>query len=122
MLSGTDAAGRPAKRKFGPWMRTPLRVLTKMKALRGTPLDPFGRTEERKMERALIKQYEKDMAEILPKVSAETRDIAVAIAELPLKIRGFGPVKMANETKAAKEREDLLASFRAGGGMKQAAE
>ncbi|KGM48257.1 indolepyruvate ferredoxin oxidoreductase family protein [Pseudooceanicola atlanticus] len=122
VLSGTDAAGRPAKRKFGPWMRTPLRVLTKMKALRGTPLDPFGRTEERKMERALIKQYEKDMAEILPKVSAETRDIAVAIAELPLKIRGFGPVKMANETKAAKEREDLLASFRAGGGMKQAAE
>jgi indolepyruvate ferredoxin oxidoreductase len=117
---GTD--GRPGKRQFGPWMKTPLKVLARLRVLRGTPLDPFGRSAERKMERALIRQYEKDMKEVLSKVTPETRDIAVALAELPLKIRGFGPVKAANEAKAAKEREGLLASFRAGGGMSKAAE
>jgi indolepyruvate ferredoxin oxidoreductase len=74
------------------------------------------------MERALIKQYEADMAEVLPKVTPATHGIAVALAELPLKIRGYGPVKQANEAKAAKEREALLASFRAGGAMDRAAE
>lgn len=75
------------------------------------------------MERALIKQYEADMADILPKVTPATMDIAVAIAELPLQIRGFGPVKEANERKAAKRREELLAAFRDGGaGLAKAAE
>jgi indolepyruvate ferredoxin oxidoreductase len=97
-------------------------LLAKMKGLRGTPLDPFGRTAERRMERALIDQYEKDMAEVLPHVGDATLDIAVALAELPLQIRGYGPVKLANEQKAAKQREALLASFRSGGGMARAAE
>ncbi|MGI3167890.1 indolepyruvate ferredoxin oxidoreductase family protein [Pseudooceanicola sp. C21-150M6] len=119
---GKDAQGRPKKRAFGPWMRKPLTLLARFKFLRGTPFDPFGRTAERRMERALIRQYEKDMTEIIAAVKPETKDIALAIAELPLKIRGFGPVKQVNEAKAAKERETLLASFRAGGGMKQAAE
>ena len=92
-----------------------MRLLAKMKGLRGTPLDPFGRTSERKMERALIKQYERDMAEVLPLLSEQTRDAIVALAELPLQIRGFGPVKEANETKAAKRREELLSVIRAGG-------
>ncbi|WP_136635265.1 indolepyruvate ferredoxin oxidoreductase family protein [Pseudooceanicola onchidii] len=122
VVAGKEENGRPGKRQFGPWMKTPLSVLARLKVLRGTPFDPFGRSEERRMERALIKQYEADMAEVLPKVTPATRDIAVAIAELPLKIRGFGPVKAANEAKTAKEREALLASFRAGGGMAKAAE
>jgi indolepyruvate ferredoxin oxidoreductase len=122
VVAKKGADGRPGKRKFGGWLKTPLSVLARLKVLRGTPLDPFGRTEERRMERALIRQYEADMAEVLAKVTPATRDIAVALAELPLKIRGFGPVKAANEAKAAKEREALLASFRAGGGMRQAAE
>jgi len=67
------------------------------------------------MERALIKQYEADMAEVLPKLTDQTRDAIVALAELPLQIRGFGPVKQANEAKAAKRREELLAVIRAGG-------
>jgi len=117
---GSD--GRPQKRQFGPWMKAPLSVLARLKMLRGTPLDIFGRSEERRMERALIRQYEADMQEILPKVTPDNRDLAVEIAELPLKIRGFGPVKQANEARAAKEREALLARFRGGGGMKQAAE
>lgn len=122
VVAKKGADGRPGKRKFGGWLKTPLSVLARLKVLRGTPLDPFGRTEERRMERALIRQYEADMAEVLAKVTPATRDIAVALAELPLKIRGFGPVKAANEAKAAKEREALLAGFRAGEGMRQAAE
>jgi indolepyruvate ferredoxin oxidoreductase len=123
MLSKTGPDGRPVKRTFGPWMARPMRVLAGMKMLRGTPLDIFGRTTERKMERALIGQYEADMAEVLAKVTPATMDAAVALAELPLSIRGFGPVKEANEAKAAKQREALLAAFRDGGkGMAQAAE
>ncbi|MBM1309229.1 indolepyruvate ferredoxin oxidoreductase family protein [Sulfitobacter mediterraneus] len=115
MLGGKGPHGRPKKREFGEWLETPLRLLAKMKGLRGTPLDPFGRTSERKMERALIKQYERDMAEVLPLLTEQTRDAIVALAELPLQIRGFGPVKEANEVKAAKRREELLSVIRAGG-------
>ncbi len=123
ILGGKGPDGRPKKRAFGEWMLGPLKLLARMKGLRGTPLDLFGYSAERKMERALIKQYEKDMKEVLPKVTPETRDIAVALAKLPLDIRGFGPVKMQNEQKAAKRREDLLAAFRQGGpNMKAAAE
>jgi len=122
VVAGKEENGRPGKREFGPRMRLGFHLLKRLKMLRGTPLDPFGRSEERRMERALIRQYEADMKEVLAEVTPETRDIAVAIAELPLKIRGFGPVKAENEAKAAKEREALLASFRAGGGMSKAAE
>ena len=115
LMAKTGADGRPVKREFGAWMERPMRMLAKMKRLRGTPLDPFGYTAERKMERALIKQYERDMAEVLPKLDAQARDAIIALAELPLQIRGFGPVKQDNEAKAAKRREELLSVIRAGG-------
>ncbi|WP_428541626.1 indolepyruvate ferredoxin oxidoreductase family protein [Profundibacter sp.] len=115
ILSGMDANGRPKKREFGGWIMPVYRLLARLKGLRGTAFDLFGRTRERKMERALIAQYEADMAEILPNVTPQTLDIAVELAELPLSVRGFGPVKMANETTATKRREALLAAFRAGG-------
>ena len=115
LLSRMGADGRPRKRAFGPWIERPLRLLARMKGLRGTPLDPFGRTSERRMERALIRQYEKDMAEVLPLITDQTRDAIAALAELPLSIRGFGPVKQTAEAQAAKRREELLAVIRAGG-------
>ena len=115
MLSRTGPDGRPMKKEYGPGMMRNFRLLARLKSLRGTPFDPFGRTEERRMERALIKQYEADMRAVLPEVSAGTRDAVLALAELPLQIRGFGPVKAANEAKAAKRREELLAVIRAGG-------
>ncbi|KIN61343.1 Indolepyruvate ferredoxin oxidoreductase [Sulfitobacter noctilucae] len=115
MLSKTGPDGRPMKREFGPWLEKPLRLMAKLKALRGTPLDIFGYTAERKMERALIKQYETDMAEVLPMLNDQTRDAIVALAELPKQIRGFGPVKQASEAKAAKRREELLGVIRSGG-------
>ncbi|APG47131.1 indolepyruvate ferredoxin oxidoreductase family protein [Phaeobacter porticola] len=123
MLTGTDPNGRPKKRKFGPGLERGLRLLAKFKGLRGTPLDVFGYTAERKMERALIAQYEADMKEWLPKASPEIMAPLIALAELPLEIRGFGPVKQANEAKAAKRREELLAALRHGGTeLKTAAE
>ncbi len=115
MLSKMGPSGRPMKREFGPWLERPLRMMAKLKRLRGTPLDVFGYTAERKMERALIKQYEADVREVLPKMDAQTRDAVIALAALPLDIRGFGPIKEVNEAKAAKRREELLSVIRAGG-------
>lgn len=106
--------GRPLKKEYGPGMLRMMRVLARLKFLRGTPLDPFKGNAERKMERALIKQYEADMAEVLPRLTPDTSDAIAALAALPLDIRGFGPVKQANEAKAAKRREELLANIRQG--------
>ena len=123
VLTGTDPDGRPKKRAFGPWMLPAFRLLARLKPLRGTAFDPFGRSEDRRMERALIAEYEADMAEILPTVTPATLEIAEALARLPLDIRGFGPVKEASAKAAAARRAELLAAFRAGGTpLRQAAE
>ncbi|PUB19278.1 indolepyruvate ferredoxin oxidoreductase family protein [Yoonia sediminilitoris] len=114
LLSKTGPDDRPLKREFGARMAWAFPKLAKLKWLRGTPFDPFGRTAERRMERALIKEYERDMAEMQKIVRPNTQDAAMALARLPLDIRGFGPVKDANARKAAKRREELLASLRAG--------
>jgi indolepyruvate ferredoxin oxidoreductase len=122
-LSKTGPDGRPVKKTYGERMLKGFGLLAKLKWLRGTPFDPFGRTEERRMERALIRQYEADLADWLPKADAAHMDALVALAELPLQIKGFGPVKEANAGKAEKRREELLAALRQGGsGMRQAAE
>ncbi len=123
LLARKGPDGRPTKIAFGAWIGAFYGPLAAMKWLRGTPLDPFGYFAERRMERALIRQYEADMAEVLAKVTPQTTDAAIALAELPLQIKGFGPVKDANAQVAAKRREELLAAFRAAGaGMSRAAE
>ncbi|MCC5968451.1 MAG: indolepyruvate ferredoxin oxidoreductase family protein [Pararhodobacter sp.] len=111
LLSRIGPDGRPKKRRFGPWMIKGFGLLARLKGLRGTPLDLFGYNAERKMERALIAQYEADMTSILPRVTAENRDLVLELALLPLSIRGFGPVKEANAQAAAKRREELLAAL-----------
>ena len=123
ILSRTGPNGRPVKKTFGPWMLHAFRVLARMKGLRGTAFDPFGRSADRRMERALIAQYEADMAEVLPKVTPATAEAAEALARLPLSVLGYGTVKEKAEKKAAKRREELLALIRAGGApLKAAAE
>jgi indolepyruvate ferredoxin oxidoreductase len=82
-----------------------------MKALRGTPLDPFGYTSERRHERALIAEFESDMAQWLPRATPANRDLVMELALLPLQIRGFGPVKAANADKAARRRTEILAAL-----------
>jgi len=114
MLSKTGPDGRPTKKAYGAAMARMFPYLAKLKVLRGTIADPFGRTAERKMERALIKQYEADMAAIINTLRPDTREAAIALAKLPLDIRGFGLVKDANAQRAAKRREELLAVIRSG--------
>jgi indolepyruvate ferredoxin oxidoreductase len=113
LLPGRDARGRPKKRAFGPWVIPLFRLLSRMKRLRGTWADPFGRTAERRMERALIATYEADMAEVLPLCTPHTEALIRELAELPLTIRGFGPVKALAAQKAETRRQALLAAIRA---------
>ncbi len=113
LLSKMGPNGRPMKKAYGAGMARNFKWLAKLKRLRGTPLDPFGRTAERRMERALITEYESDLQKILPKLSADNREALIALARLPRAIRGFGPVKDANARAAAKRREELLAVINA---------
>ncbi|WP_018690285.1 indolepyruvate ferredoxin oxidoreductase family protein [Ahrensia kielensis] len=108
VLSGTAPNGRPKKREFGPLTLKLFSLLTKMKGLRGTPFDPFGRSEERKAERALITQYEQDIELVLNKLDSAPAHIALALLSSVDQVRGFGPVK--DEARAAhdKRRQDLL--------------
>ena len=122
ILSGTDANGRPKKRGFGSWFEKSAPWLAKMKSLRGTPLDPFGRSEERRTERALISEFEADMKTVLAGLTDDNLSVARDLAELPLSIRGFGPVKEANVEKAAARRAELLAQFSGQAPLVRAAE
>lgn len=113
LLSRTGPDGRPKKIAMPQIAAKMCLILARMKWLRGTKWDVFGRTQERRMERALIAEYERDMKEVRGLVRPDTRDAAIALARLPLDIRGFGPVKMDNALRAAKRREELLAVLRA---------
>ena len=106
------ATGEAKKSVYGPWMLRAFRVLAKLRRFRGTPLDIFGRTAERRMERALIGEYEKLVDELVAALSPHNHALAVELAEIPEHIRGFGHVKE-RHLKAAKAREaELLAAFR----------
>jgi indolepyruvate ferredoxin oxidoreductase len=111
MLSGKDAIGRPRKREFGQWMLPLFKTLAKFRALRGTPFDPFGGSPDRKLERDLIRGYEKDVATVLSLLSVETHDIAVELLALPDSIRGYGPVKEASVGKAKLRYTQLAADL-----------
>ena len=107
-----DDKGHLVKRRFGPSTMTLFRMLARLKGLRGGPLDIFGKTEERRTERALIGEYRSLLDELSKGLSAANHDTAVALANLPDDIRGFGHVKE-NNLKAARGRwEKLLAQFR----------
>ena len=112
ILSKRGADGRPKKRKFGPGMVRLITQLARFKRLRGTPFDPFGRSAERRMERQMIRDYEADMDEVLRAFSEDSRKTALALAEWPLLVRGFGPVKAENAEKAQAKRARLLKALR----------
>ncbi|MFZ5731759.1 MAG: indolepyruvate ferredoxin oxidoreductase family protein [Pseudomonadota bacterium] len=111
MLPGTDASGRPRKRQFGSWMVPLFGILAKLRGLRGTALDVFGYSAERKMERGLIASYEKDVASVLAALSPLTHDIAVELLSLPDQIRGFGPVKEKSVADAKVRHAKLTADL-----------
>ena len=116
--------GEPLKMSFGPWMLTAFGLLSKLKFLRGTALDPFGYTAERKAERQLLRDYETLLDELMAKLGPENHNLAVGLAAIPEKIRGFGHVKQRHIAAAKADEATLLEQFRAGGGapMLKAAE
>ena len=106
--------GRPKKIAFGGWMLdAAFPMLAKLKGLRGTPLDLFGATAERKMERRLIAEYEAGLARLISGLSAERLPTAVQIASIPEKIRGFGHVKDASIGPAKAEETALWGRWEA---------
>jgi indolepyruvate ferredoxin oxidoreductase len=107
LIAKTNERGELVKRPFGPWMRSAFGVLAKLKGLRGTALDVFGRTEERRMERELITRYETTVTELLKTLNAGNRAQAAEIARLPEDIRGYGHVKL-RHWKAVEPRWDAL--------------
>ena len=115
ILGRKDAfTGKPLKTEFGPWIMTGFKFLAKLKGLRGTRFDPFGRTAERRMERQMIVDYRERIESLLPKLNAANASVAAKIAALPDNIRGFGHVKEASIAKAKALEVDLLAAFEIG--------
>jgi len=111
-IAQRDSQGHLKKESFGPWMMMAFRVLARMKGLRGTRLDIFGRTEERKMERRLIQDYRAVVEELLAGLTPANHGLAVEIARIPEKIRGFGHVKERHLEAAKKEEAALLERWR----------
>jgi indolepyruvate ferredoxin oxidoreductase len=105
--------GHLKKKAYGPWMLKAFAILARMKWLRGTALDPFGRSEERRRERAMIGDYERLVEELISGLTHENHALAVELARLPLDIRGFGHVLEANWRKVKAREAELLAAFRA---------
>ena len=105
--------GQARKSEFGPWMMTAFRLLASLKRLRGTPFDPFGMSEERRTERRLVRDYEATVDELLERLDRDNRGIAVEIASIPDRIRGFGHVKRRHLSEAKKREAELLAALRA---------
>ncbi|MET0335961.1 MAG: indolepyruvate ferredoxin oxidoreductase family protein, partial [Rhizobacter sp.] len=119
LLAKHNERGELIKQRFGPWMTTAFRVLAKFKGLRGTALDPFGRTEERQTERALIVQYRASLDEVLQGLTADTLPQAIAIAKIPEDIRGYGHVKARHLIAARQKWADLMSAWRAGQAVEQ---
>jgi indolepyruvate ferredoxin oxidoreductase len=113
-MNKPDATTGVAKKStYGPWMLPAFRVLAKMRRLRGGAFDVFGKTEERKRERALIGDYEKLVDELLASLTPHNYEDAVALASIPEHIRGYGHVKERHLADAKKREAELLARFRA---------
>ncbi|MEW6707372.1 MAG: indolepyruvate ferredoxin oxidoreductase family protein [Pseudomonadota bacterium] len=121
MLAKTNDKGELVKKPYGPWMLKAFGLLAKLKGLRGTALDPFGRTEERRTERALIGEYRATVEELLAGLNVDTLPLALEIARIPEEIRGYGHVKARHLAAAKPKWERLMAQWRAGAVHKQAA-
>ena len=109
-----------ATQPFGPWMLTGFRLLAKLKGLRGTAFDVFGKTEERRTERALIDEYRASIDEVLGSLNAANLALATEIARLPEEIRGYGHVKDRHLAAARPKWAARMGEWRAGGQQRAA--
>ena len=114
--------GRLKKKAFGPWIFTAFKLLARLRGLRGTALDVFGYSAERRMERRLIEDYFALVEEITAGLGHDNHALAVALASVPEKIRGYGHVKEAHLEAAKAQEAELLAAFRNPEAAKTAAE
>ncbi len=115
LLARTNpATGEPKKMSFGPWILTAFGVLKSFKFLRGTPLDPFGYSNERRTERKLIADYADLLKTLIADLTPDNHQTAVALASIPEKIRGFGPVKQRSLAAAKAEEAALREQFKSG--------
>jgi indolepyruvate ferredoxin oxidoreductase len=113
LLSRRDPlTGRTKKVTLGPWVFRGLALVAKLKFLRGTAFDPFGRDPHRRLERRLVGEYEETVAELLDGLTPENLDIAVEIASLPEHIRGFDLVKEQHLEEVRTKQAELLDGFR----------
>jgi len=113
MVADRDpTTGHLKKKAYGPWMLKAFGLLARLKGLRGSFWDPFGRTAERRTERRLIGEYVAVLEEILSRLSQDNHQTAVELARIPARIRGFGHVKDANLAEAKQAEASLLAAFR----------
>jgi indolepyruvate ferredoxin oxidoreductase len=112
IISKTNEKGELQKQKFGPLMLTGFKLLKHFKVLRGTPLDIFGNTEEREMERALIGEYVASIDEVLANLNAGNHALALEIANLPDAIKGFGHVKARNVVAVRSKWDGLMEKWR----------
>ncbi len=112
LLSRPDPiTGVPRKIAFGPWMASAFRLIARLRFLRGTPLDPFGHAADRKLDRALLAEYERTIETVLGALSAANHATAVQIATIPEGIRGFGHVRARYAAHAREHQAALLARF-----------
>ncbi len=112
LLSKRDpVSGELKKRAFGPWIFSVLKLLAPLKRLRGTAFDPFGYTEERRLERKLIAEYQETIRSLIARLSVKNHPIALEIACIPDQIRGFGPIKQRNFVRAKELERNLLQMF-----------
>jgi indolepyruvate ferredoxin oxidoreductase len=121
LLARHDEKGELVKRKYGPAMGTAFKVLARLRGLRGTALDPFGYTEERRTERALIGEYRASVEQVLGGLDAGNHALAVEIAGIPEQIKGFGHVKARNLAAARQRWEVLMQRWREPAAVRQAA-
>jgi indolepyruvate ferredoxin oxidoreductase len=111
LLARRNAKGELVKREYGQWVLGAFAVLARLRRLRGTAFDPFGRTEERRSERQLIVDYEATVEQLLAKLDAGRLSQAVRIASIPDEIRGFGHVKARNLASARAHWTEEMARY-----------
>jgi indolepyruvate ferredoxin oxidoreductase len=113
-IAKKNARGELQKQRFGPWMLSAFRVLQRLRFLRGTPFDPFGRTDERRVERELVAEYRASIEEVLRGLGPANLALAVEIARVPDAIRGYGHVKARHLAAVRPKWDALMADWRAG--------
>ncbi len=112
LFAQTDPeTGRPQKSRYGPWMRSGFRLLAGLRRLRATPFDPFRHSADRRLERRLLADYRETLRQIVDGLNAGNYNAAVALAQYPAKIRGYGYIKQESADKAALEKATRLAAF-----------